>query len=87
MWRAELTHDNDRHCEFRPAFGRGRTRLTFATASGRQKPPLYPLAFSETFWSGRRDSNPRPQPWQVEVGGLLLFPPDLFRVLDVDVAN
>jgi len=47
---------------------RGRTRLTFSTASGRQKPPLYPLAFSETFWSGRRDSNPRPQPWQ-EVGG------------------
>jgi hypothetical protein len=23
MWRAELTHDNDRHCEFRPGIRPG----------------------------------------------------------------
>ena len=67
--RDETAHEGreaPRH-RFHPsgsAEGRGRTRLTFSTASGRQKPPLYPLALSETFWSGRRDSNPRPQPWQ-----------------------
>jgi hypothetical protein len=25
---------------------------------------FYPLEISKRFWSGRRDSNPRPQPWQ-----------------------
>src|SRR5271156_4052205 len=33
-------------------------------AKSTPKDAFYPLDFPEEIWSGRRDSNPRPQPWQ-----------------------
>ena len=39
-------------------------RIGAGEAKAAPKGRSYPIEISKKFWSGRRDSNPRPQPWQ-----------------------
>ncbi len=38
--------------------------ISTSANKGTSKSSFYPLEISKRFWSGQRDSNPRPQPWQ-----------------------